>query len=127
MAGRKFGSAGAEDLTWAMNAYVPALVAEALRGLAHRRLLVRLRVPLCGRQQGGATEATPAVPPPGIYAYSCVAREAMFQHFSRKHGTPGRIIRLNYAIDMRYGVLFDIATRVHAGAAARSRRWATST
>jgi nucleoside-diphosphate-sugar epimerase len=46
-----------------------------------------------------------------------VAREAMFQHFSRKHGTPGRIIRLNYAIDMRYGVLFDIAARVHTGTA----------
>ena len=55
------------------------------------------------------------MPPPGIYAYSCVAREAMFPHFSRKHQTPGRIIRLNYAIDMRYGVLFDIATRVHTG------------
>jgi nucleoside-diphosphate-sugar epimerase len=40
----------------------------------------------------------------------------MFQHFSRIHQTPGRIIRLNYAIDMRYGVLFDIATRIHTGA-----------
>ena len=67
-------------------------------------------------RQGGATEATPMAPPPGVYAYSCVAREAMFQYFSRTHGTPGRIIRLNYAIDMRYGVLFDIATRVHTGA-----------
>jgi nucleoside-diphosphate-sugar epimerase len=65
--------------------------------------------------KGGATEATPAVPPPGIYAYSCVAREAMFHYFSRVRGTPGRIIRLNYAIDMRYGVLFDIAQRVHTG------------
>jgi nucleoside-diphosphate-sugar epimerase len=55
------------------------------------------------------------VPPPGAYANSCVAREQMFTYFSRLHGTPGRIIRLNYAIDMRYGVLFDIATRVHTG------------
>ena len=54
-------------------------------------------------------------PPPGAYANSCVAREQMFQYFSRTRGTPGRIIRLNYAIDMRYGVLFDVAARVHAG------------
>ncbi len=55
------------------------------------------------------------MPPPGIYAYSCAAREAMFLHFSRTRGTPGRIIRLNYAIDMRYGVVHDIAARVFAG------------
>ena len=54
-------------------------------------------------------------PPPGAYANSCVAREQMFQYFSRTRGTPGRIIRLNYAIDMRYGVLFDVASRVKAG------------
>ena len=64
---------------------------------------------------GGATEETPATPPPGAYANSCVAREAMFQYFSRTRGTPGRIIRLNYAIDMRYGVLHDVATRVLTG------------
>src|SRR5437660_1383656 len=54
-------------------------------------------------------------PTPGVYANSCVAREAMFQYFSRTRGTPGRIIRLNYAIDMRYGVLHDVAARVLAG------------
>jgi nucleoside-diphosphate-sugar epimerase len=64
---------------------------------------------------GGATEATPAIPPPGAYANSCVAREAMFAYFSRLNNTAGRIIRLNYAIDMRYGVLHDIAARVLAG------------
>jgi nucleoside-diphosphate-sugar epimerase len=64
---------------------------------------------------GGATEATPATPPPGAYANSCVAREAMFQYFSHLLDTPGRIIRLNYAIDMRYGVLHDVAVRVLAG------------
>ena len=66
-------------------------------------------------RHGGATEATPMAPPPGAYANSCVAREQMFQYFSRTRGTPGRIIRLNYAIDMRYGVLFDVASRVKAG------------
>jgi nucleoside-diphosphate-sugar epimerase len=116
MAGRKFGSAGAEDLTWAMNAHVPALVAEAYAGSRIVAYSSGCVYPYVDVKQGGATETTPAVPPSGIYAYSCVAREAMFQHFSRRHGTPGRIIRLNYAIDMRYGVLFDIATRVHSGA-----------
>jgi nucleoside-diphosphate-sugar epimerase len=116
MAGRKFGSAGAEDLTWAMNSHVPALVAEAYAGSRIVAYSSGCVYPYVDVKQGGATEATPTVPPPGIYAYSCVAREAMFQHFSRKHGTPGRIIRLNYAIDMRYGVLFDIAMRVHTGA-----------
>jgi nucleoside-diphosphate-sugar epimerase len=115
MAGRKFGSAGAEDLTWAMNAHVPALVAEHYAGSRIVAYSSGCVYPYVDVKQGGATEATPAVPPPGIYAYSCVAREAMFQYFSRAHQTPGRIIRLNYAIDMRYGVLFDIATRVHEG------------
>ena len=115
MAGRKFGSAGAEDLTWAMNGHVPALVAEAYassRIVAYSSGCVYPYVDVAG---GGAKETTPAVPPPGIYAYSCVAREAMFTHFSRANETPGRLIRLNYAIDMRYGVLVDIATRVNTG------------
>ena len=115
MAGRKFGSAGAEDLTWAMNAHVPALVAEAFAGSRIVTYSSGCVYPYVDVTKGGATEATPAVPPPGIYAYSCVAREAMFTHFSRIHKTPGRLIRLNYAIDMRYGVLFDIATRVQSG------------
>ena len=115
MAGRKFGSAGQEDLTWAMNAYVPALVAQAF---ARSRIVAYSTgcvYPYVDVHHGGATEATPAIPPPGAYANSCVAREAMFAYFSRLNNTPGRIIRLNYAIDMRYGVLHDIAARVLAG------------
>ncbi len=115
MAGRKFGSAGHEDLTWAMNAHVPALVAQAF---ARSRIVAYSTgcvYPYVDIRHGGATEATPATPPPGTYANSCVAREAMFQYFSRTRGTPGRIIRLNYAIDMRYGVLHDIASRVLVG------------
>jgi nucleoside-diphosphate-sugar epimerase len=115
MAGRKFGSSGAEDLTWTMNSHVPALVAEAYASSRIVAYSTGCVYPYVAVTSGGATEATPAVPPPGIYAYSCVAREAMFTHFSRKLGTPGRLIRLNYAIDMRYGVLFDIASRVYAG------------
>jgi nucleoside-diphosphate-sugar epimerase len=115
MAGRKFGSAGHEDLTWAMNAHVPALVAQAF---ARSRIVAYSTgcvYPYVNVHHGGATEMTPATPPPGAYANSCVAREAMFGYFSRLLGTPGRIIRLNYAIDMRYGVLHDIASRVLLG------------
>jgi nucleoside-diphosphate-sugar epimerase len=115
MAGRKFGSSGQEDLTWAMNAHVPALVAEAFAGSRIVAYSTGCVYPYVNVHHGGATEATPATPPPGAYANSCAAREAMFQYFSRTRGTPGRIIRLNYAIDMRYGVLHDVATRVLTG------------
>ncbi len=115
MAGRKFGSSGAEHLTWAMNAHVPAMVAEVYAKSRIVAFSTGCVYPYVDVTKGGATEDVPAVPPPGAYANSCVAREAMFEHFSRKHETPGRIIRLNYAIDMRYGVLHDVATKVHAG------------
>ena len=115
MAGRKFGSSGYEDLTWAMNAHVPALVAEAF---AQSRIVAYSTgcvYPYVDVRHGGATEVTPMTPPPGAYANSCVAREGMFRYFSRTCGTPGRIIRLNYAIDMRYGVLHDVAAKVFRG------------
>ena len=115
MAGRKFGSSGHEDLTWAMNAHVPALVAEAFAGSRIVAYSTGCVYPYVDVRHGGATEATPATPPSGAYANSCVAREAMFRYFSRTRGTPGRIIRLNYAIDMRYGVLHDVALRVLSG------------
>jgi nucleoside-diphosphate-sugar epimerase len=115
MAGRKFGSAGHEDLTWAMNAHVPALVAEAFAGSRIVAYSTGCVYPYVNVQHGGATETTPMTPPPGAYANSCVAREQIFQYFSRTRGTPGRTIRLNYAIDMRYGVLHDVAWRVKAG------------
>jgi nucleoside-diphosphate-sugar epimerase len=117
MAGRKFGSSGHEDLTWAMNAHVPALVAEAFAGSRIVAYSTGCVYPYVNVHHGGATEATPMMPPPGAYANSCVAREQMFQYFSRTRGTPGRTIRLNYAIDMRYGVLHDVASRVKAGEA----------
>jgi len=115
MAGRKFGSSGAEDLTWAMNAHVPALVAEAFAASRIVAYSTGCVYPYVDVRHGGATEATAMTPPPGAYANSCVAREQMFRYFSRTRGTPGRTIRLNYAIDMRYGVLHDVATRVKSG------------
>ncbi len=115
MAGRKFGSAGAEHLTWAMNAYVPALVAQRYRESRIAAFSSGCVYPYVHVYSQGATEATPTKPPPGEYAWSVVARERLFEHFSKTLGTPGRLIRLNYAIDMRYGVLHDIARRVFEG------------
>jgi len=115
MAGRKFGASDNEELTWAMNAHVPALVAEAFAGSRIVAYSTGCVYPYVNVHHGGATEAIPATPPPGAYANSCVAREQMFQYFSRTRRTPGRIIRLNYAIDMRYGVLHDVAQRVFKG------------
>lgn len=115
MAGRKFGSTGSEELTWAMNAWVPGLVAEHFAGSRIAAFSTICVYPFAPVTSGGAKEEDP-VGPPGEYAQSCVARERMFQHFSKVHGTPGAIIRLSYAIDMRYGVLRDVAERVRAGA-----------
>lgn len=115
MAGRKFGETGTLDLTWAMNVLVPAHVAEAF---APTSRIVAFSTgcvyPFVNVLHQGATEDMPANPPPGEYANSCVGRERMFQHFSRLNGMPGRLIRLNYAIDMRYGVLHDVARKVAA-------------
>ncbi|MEJ2374459.1 MAG: NAD-dependent epimerase/dehydratase family protein [Pseudolabrys sp.] len=114
MAGRKFGTSGREDLTWAMNVLVPSLVAEAFKGSRIVAFSTGNVYPFVRILQGGAIETT--VPEPrGSYATSCVGRERMFEYFSRQHGTSGRLIRLNYAIDMRYGVLHDIAQKVLAG------------
>jgi nucleoside-diphosphate-sugar epimerase len=116
MAGRKFGSTGAESLTWAMNAYLPALIAERYR---HSRIVAFSSgsvYPLVPVDSGGATEET-APAPVGEYAQSVLARERIFEHFSRRHGTPVTLLRLNYAIDLRYGVLLDIGSKVFAGRA----------
>ncbi len=114
MAGRKFGAEGDLSLTWAMNVHVPALVAEAFphsRIVAFSTGCVYPFVPVGGK---GATEDV-APNPPGEYAQSCVGRERMFEYFSKKYLTPGRLFRLNYAIDMRYGVLHDIASKILQG------------
>jgi nucleoside-diphosphate-sugar epimerase len=114
MAGRKFGTSGREDLTWAMNVFVPSLVAEAFRESRIVAFSTGNVYPFVNILHGGATEATPP-DPRGTYANSCVGRERMFEYFSRQYGTPGRLIRLNYAIDMRYGVLHDVAQKVMSG------------
>jgi nucleoside-diphosphate-sugar epimerase len=113
MAGRKFGSSGSEWLTWAMNAHVPALVAERYAGARIVAFSTACVYPFVDVSGPGAGESAPLTPP-GEYANSCVARERLFQHFSHAHGTPGRLIRLSYAIDMRYGVLHDLARKLVA-------------
>lgn len=116
MAGFKFGASGDPSTTWAMNALVPAIVAERFAGARIVVLSTGCVYPFVRIETGGPTEATPPNPPPGEYAWSCLARERMFEHFSRIDDTPGRLIRLNYSIDMRYGVLHDVARAVHSGA-----------
>ncbi len=111
MAGRKFGAEGDLSLTWAMNAHVPALVAQAFPDSRIVTFSTGCVYPFVAVNGKGADESV-APDPPGEYAQSCVGRERIFEYFSRKFSTPGRLFRLNYAIDMRYGVLHDIATKV---------------
>jgi nucleoside-diphosphate-sugar epimerase len=113
MAGRKFGSQGSEWVTWAMNAHVPALVAERFHAARIVAFSTACVYPFVSVASGGAKEEV-APTPPGEYANSCVARERMFEHFSHRFRTPGRLIRLSYSIDMRYGVLHDLAAKVMA-------------
>jgi nucleoside-diphosphate-sugar epimerase len=114
MAGRKFGTTGDEAFTWLMNAYVPGLVGAHFQGsrmVAFSTLCVYPFAPVDGP---GCDESCPPAPP-GEYGNSCVGRERLIQHFTRAHGTSGRLARLNYAIDLRYGVLCDIGQRILAG------------
>jgi nucleoside-diphosphate-sugar epimerase len=115
MAGHKFGSAGNPAFTWAMNAGVPFMVAGHWRESRIVAFSTICVYPYAEVGGPGASEATPTEPPAGDYASSCVGREQMFLYGSRKWGTPGRLVRLSYAIDMRYGVLYDIASSVAAG------------
>jgi nucleoside-diphosphate-sugar epimerase len=111
MAGQKFGTQGAPSTTWAMNAIVPALVAERYAGTRTVVFSTGNVYPLTPVDEGGPNEDAP-VGPVGEYAMSCLARERIFEHSARAHGTPATIVRLNYAIDLRYGVLVDVARRI---------------
>ena len=115
MAGHKFGAAGDPSFTWAMNVAVPFMVAEAFRDSRIVVFSTACVYPYADVQGPGADEKTETLPPPGDYATSCVGREQMFLHASRRYGTPGRLVRLSYAIDMRYGVLYDVASAVFEG------------
>ncbi len=116
MAGHKFGASDNPGLTWMMNVGVPGLVAESLRDTRIVSFSTACVYPFVAVDGPGADESVPATPPAGDYAWSCVGREKMFEYGSRRWGTPGRLLRLSYAIDMRYGVLFDVASAVFKGA-----------
>ena len=111
MTGRKFGSTGDECLTWAMNTFMTGLAAARFR---HSRIVAFSSgniYPLMPVTSGGAAESC-GLSPVGEYAQSALGRERMLQYFSARYGTPMVILRLNYAIDLRYGVLLDIGMKV---------------
>jgi nucleoside-diphosphate-sugar epimerase len=111
LAGRKFGSSGNPELTWAINTIVPALAAERFPRSRFVVFSTGNVYPFRPVADGGSTEAdTPA--PTGEYAQSCLGRERVFEHYSRQNGTPCLLFRLNYAVDLRYGVLVDVARKV---------------
>jgi nucleoside-diphosphate-sugar epimerase len=115
MAGMKFGATGNLPLTWAQNAYLPALAAERYRG---SRIVVYSTgnvYPFWPVESGGPAEQDPTGPV-GEYAQSCLGRERIFQYFADRWGTRVLIFRLNYACEVRYGVLVDIGQAVLTGA-----------
>jgi NAD-dependent epimerase/dehydratase family protein len=111
MAAMKFGTTGAEHLTWAMNTYLPGRVAERYRSSRIVAFSTGNVYPLVPVTSGGATEQTPTAPV-GEYAQSALGRERMFQYGSDAFGTLGVLLRLNYAVELRYGVLLDIGLKV---------------
>ena len=115
MAARKFGSTGDESLTWAMNTYLPGRVAERYAASRIVAFSSGNVYPFTPVDAGGSVEDD-SPGPVGEYAQSVLGRERLFEHFSRMHGTSGVLLRLNYAVELRYGVLLDIARKVRAGA-----------
>jgi nucleoside-diphosphate-sugar epimerase len=116
MAGRKFGSTGDESTTWGHNSYLPGIVG---RRYASSRIVVFSTHNIYGMvpvDSPGSRESD-APNPLGEYAMSCLGRERIFEYFSRKFGTPMVLIRLNYACELRYGVLVDLARNICAGKA----------
>lgn len=114
LAGSKFGTTANPPLAWAMNALLPAMVAERYRNARIVALSTGNVYPVVPPSSGGATEETPPEPV-GEYAQTCLARERVLEYVSQKHGAQILLVRLNYACDLRYGVPLDIALRVASG------------
>ena len=114
MAGRKFGTNGTEELTWAMNALVPGYVGTYFKNSNIVVFSTGCVYPLVNTQSSGCTENV-APEPVGEYAQSCLGRERIFSYCSKQFGTKVLLFRLNYAIDLRYGVLHDIGQQVLKG------------
>lgn len=111
LTGLKFGTSENPSLTWAVNTLIPAHVSERFPAARIVALSTGNVYPLVPITSGGATEDHPCTPI-GEYANAAVARERVFEYFSRKNGTPVALLRLNYAVELRYGVLVDIARKV---------------
>jgi uncharacterized protein YbjT (DUF2867 family) len=116
MTGFKFGSTGKEALAWAMNAYLPGMVCQKYHNSRMVAFSTGNVYGLSPVALGGSVEGDP-LRPLGDYAMSCVGRERIFEHFSRTLNIPLTLLRLNYATELRYGVLVDVARRVQAGEA----------
>jgi nucleoside-diphosphate-sugar epimerase len=114
LAGRKFGSTDRTDLTWASNTIVPAYIAHRYRGSRIVAFSTGNVYPFVKASSGGSVETDPPEPR-GEYAQSCLGRERIFEYFSREYGTRCLIFRLNYAVDLRYGVVVDIARKLFEG------------
>jgi nucleoside-diphosphate-sugar epimerase len=111
MTGMKFGATGQEGRTWAMNCWLPGLVCRKYRRSRIVAFSTGNVYGLTPLTLGGSVEDDP-LRPVGEYAQSCLGRERMFEHFSRTNDIPIALLRLNYATEMRYGVLVDLAQRV---------------
>jgi nucleoside-diphosphate-sugar epimerase len=114
LVGAKFGTSGREHATWYTNSFLPGLVAQRFRESRIVALSTGNVYPLWPVAEGGPTEQT-APAPAGEYAMSCLGRERVLEHVASLYGTPIALIRLNYAVEMRYGVLLDIARAVANG------------
>ena len=113
MTGQKFGTTGNQHMTWAINTYLPALACERYLNARIVAFSTGNVYPLVPVVEGGPRESDP-LDPVGEYAMSCLGRERIFDYFARQHGLRCAIVRLNYAVEMRYGVLVDIARQVYA-------------
>jgi nucleoside-diphosphate-sugar epimerase len=114
MAGQKFGTTDAPSRTWMQNVVVPAICAERYADARIVAFSTGNVYPLTPRSSGGSRETDPPAPV-GEYAASCLGRERVFEHWSATAETKVALLRLNYAIDLRYGVLVDIASRIMQG------------
>jgi nucleoside-diphosphate-sugar epimerase len=116
LAGRKFGSSGEPWLTWAMNTVLPARVAERF---SHARIVALSsgNIYALSEVKSGGPQEDAAPGPVGEYAQSVLGRERVFEYYSQKNETPVLLVRLNYAVEPRYGVLLDVATKVMRGEA----------
>lgn len=114
MAGKKFGTDGNESETWAMNASVPTLITRKFKNSSFVAFSTGNVYPIVPLSSGGCTEKTNPEPI-GEYAMSSLARERIFEHAAKEFGSKALIYRLNYAVDLRYGVLYDLSNKIING------------